>query len=159
MSTELTVRQNILIQAPVGRVWEVLVQPHYIKQWDELPDGLDEGVPLQEGSELVWMHPSGHRTTLKVISFREGKELRLSLHDSTWTVQLKPEDVAYTYTLSEQNTATGLAITIGDFSKLPNGDKYHEASLEFATKAAQKIKALAEASHSSSHTPTHTPNP
>ena len=153
MSTELTVRQNVLIHAPVARVWEVLVQPHYIRQWDELPDDYPYEGPLHLGSTIVWEHPNGHRTTLTVIAYREGKELRLSLHHSHWTQQPKPEEVAYTYTLSEQDSTTGLAITIGDFSKLPNGDKYHEASLEFATKASKNIKALAEASHSTSHTP------
>jgi len=144
MSTELTVRQNLLINAPVARVWDVLVQPRYINQWNELPGDFNYGAPLQLGTEILWVHPSGNRTTLTVISFRQGKELRLSLNNSHWTIAPRPDEVAYTYTLSEQGGATGLAITIGDFSRIPGGDKFYEASLEFAREGGKKIKALAE---------------
>ena len=144
MSTELIVRNNVLVQAPPARVWEVLVTPRYIRQWDELPEGFNDAVPLQPGTEMVWVHPNGHRTTLMVTSLKPEKELILSLDNSNWTVKPRPVEVAYTYTLSEQEGGTGLALTIGDFSRIEHGDKYYEASLDFALKAAKKIKALAE---------------
>jgi hypothetical protein len=37
-----------------------------------------------------------------------------------------------------------LTIKIGDFAKLPDGEKYYETSVEFANTAIQKIKELAE---------------
>lgn len=144
MSNELIVRNNVLVQAPPSRVWEVLVTPHYIRQWDELPEGFNDAVPLQPGTEMVWVHPNGQRTTLTVIGLKPEKELILSLDNSNWTVKPRPVEVAYTYILSEQEGGTGLTLTIGDFSRIEHGDKYYEASLDFAQKATKKIKALAE---------------
>ena len=144
MSSELVVRNNILIQAPPSRVWEVLVTPRYIRQWDELPEGFAHEAALQPGSEIVWVHPNGTQTTLTVISLKPEKELSLSLSNSNWTVKPRPEEVAYTYTLSEQEGGTGLTITIGDFSKIAHGESYYEASLDFAQEGGKKIKALAE---------------
>lgn len=144
MSTQLIVRNNALIQAPPSRVWEVLVTPRYIRQWDELPEDFNDAAPLQPGTEIVWVHPNGNRTTLTVITLKPEKELSLSLSNSNWTTKPLPEEVAYTYTLSEQEGGTGLALTIGDFSKIEQGDKYYEASLDFAQEGARKIKVLAE---------------
>jgi uncharacterized protein YndB with AHSA1/START domain len=144
MSTELMVRNNLLIQAPPSRVWEVLVTPRYIKQWDDLPEDFNQEAPLQLGTEMVWVHPNGSRTTLTVISLKPEKELSLSLSNSNWTVKPRPEEVAYTYTLSEQEGGTGLTLTIGDFSKIAHGEPYYEASLDFAKEGGKKIKALAE---------------
>jgi len=48
------------------------------------------------------------------------------------------------YILQEQENGTSLEIAIGDFSVLTDGEKYHEASLEFGEDAIVKIKSLAE---------------
>jgi uncharacterized protein YndB with AHSA1/START domain len=144
MSTELVVRHNVVIQAPVAKVWQMLVVPRYIKQWDELPEDFNYEEPLRLGREIVWTHPDGKQTWLTVIELQPHKKLQLSLYNSDWTMKPRPEEVGYTYTLSEQEGSTGLSISIGDFAKIDHGTRYYEASLEFAEDAGKKIKKLAE---------------
>ena len=144
MSNQLLVKNSTLIQAPPATVWDVLVHPYYIKQWDDVPEGYPDLEPLSLGAELVWKHPNGESTALKVITLEPHKKLFLSLSVSNWSYKPAPESVGYTYSLSEQEDGTGLSITIGDFALIPNGESYYQAALEFATAATRKIKELAE---------------
>ena len=38
MTDQLIVKDEILIEATPSKVWEVLVNPKYVAQWDELPE-------------------------------------------------------------------------------------------------------------------------
>jgi uncharacterized protein YndB with AHSA1/START domain len=42
MSQQLIVKCNVTINTPASKVWEVLVKPQFIKQWDELPEEFGE---------------------------------------------------------------------------------------------------------------------
>ena len=72
------------------------------------------------------------------------KELEIALHSSTWDVQINVGDIAYRYRLEDRKEQTLLNIEIGDFSLLPNGQDYYDASVNFAKEAKEKIKQLAE---------------
>jgi hypothetical protein len=42
---------------------------------------------------------------------------------------------------------TTLTIAVGDFSSVPDGQNYYDASVEFVDTATQKIKELAESAN------------
>lgn len=143
MTNELTVRDDILIEAAPSRVWEVLVNPTYVAQWDELPEDYPSD-NMTVGSKVVWDHPNGDQTITTVIKAEENTELVIALYGSIWKKQPKKGDVAYRYRLEQRDSNTLLKIEIGDFSLLANGRDYYDASVEFAAVAKQTIKKLTE---------------
>jgi uncharacterized protein YndB with AHSA1/START domain len=144
MTQQLLVRDSITINASATSVWNVLVRPQYIRQWDELPEDFGEA-ELILGSEILWQLEGGGYTKLTVTKFDKHRQLRLSLYNSSWERPTTAYDIAYTYTLANQAGTIQLSLAIGDFASLPNGQDYYEASVEFAAHSLKKIKELSEA--------------
>jgi len=140
----LVVRTSVAIEAPPSAVWAVLTTLRFLGEWDDLPDEYS-GESLALGSELVWKRVDGGYTRLTVTGFEPRKRLRLSLYGSSWELPPDSYDVAYTYSLADQDRGTLLSIEIGDFAGLPHGRDFYDASLEFGRTASRKIKDLAEA--------------
>ena len=134
----LIVKETIEISAPITKVWEVLVTPHYIKEWDDVPEGFTDD-RLRLGSILEW---PGH-ARLTVVTFEPHQHLSMALLAASWKPPI-PDDIAYTFDLVENDGKTILTVTVGDFGRLPDGQDYYDASVEFAQTAVQKIKELAE---------------
>ncbi|MFD1954925.1 SRPBCC domain-containing protein [Paenibacillus thailandensis] len=145
MNQRLIVHQEIEIDAPASNVWQVLVKPEFIKQWDDVPESFDEP-ELQLGSELVWHLEEDEFTQLTVTELVPFKRLRTSLYVSNWepAEELGPDDIGYLYELTEREGRTALSITVGDFGKLADGERYYEATIGFAEEASAQIKRLAE---------------
>lgn len=143
MTKKLVVKDEILIEAVPEKVWEVIVNPKYVAQWDELPEDYpDEKMGI--GSKVVWEHPKGGETVTKIIKADEGKELVIALNSTNWDVKIDEGDIAYTYRLEDQDGKTLLKIEIGDFALLPNGQDYYDGSVQFAAESKKVIKVLAE---------------
>lgn len=143
MTEKLIVNDEIVINAGPERVWEVLIKPKYVAQWDELPDNYPSE-DMKVGSEVVWELPNGGKTIMKVIKADKNKELIIALYSSNWEVKPIEGDVAYHYKLEDLNGSTYLKIEIGDFSLIKNGQNYYDASVEFAAESKEIIKQLAE---------------
>lgn len=143
MTKELIVRDVVHIEAGPSKVWEVLIKPKYVAQWDELPEDYPSE-NMTEGSKVVWEHPNGGKTITTVIKADEMKELVISLHSTNWKVIPKEDEIAYRYRLEEADGGTRLQIEIGDFSLLEDGQPYFDASVEFADSSKKIIKSLAE---------------
>jgi uncharacterized protein YndB with AHSA1/START domain len=139
MSKELIVKQEIWIGAPVAKVWEVLVAPKYIRQWDDLPQDFDDYY-LEVGRIIEWTGFS--RLTVTVCEPHE--KLALKLYAFKWEQPPAEYDIAYTYQLTAEKEGTLLTLEIGDFSALADGQNYYDSSVEFAGMALEKIKSLAE---------------
>jgi len=139
MAQELTVSKKIIIEAPVAKVWEVLIAPKYIRQWDDLPNDFEDYY-LEHGKVIDW---SG-MTRLTVIGYEPNKLLILSLYVSKWEQPPSHYDIGYRYRLAEEGDKTLLELEIGDFSVLPDGKDYYASSEEFAETALEKIKNLSE---------------
>ncbi|MNZ44692.1 hypothetical protein D3C78_623250 [compost metagenome] len=140
MSKPLVVKNEIVIYAPASKVWEVLINPRFIKQWDELPDGYGEE-NLKLGSVIEWVG----NAVLTVSAFEPCKLLRLSFYQPGWELPPESYSIAYTCSLSAQNDGSTLfTMEIGDFAQLPDGQPYYEGSIPFGQIASQRIKELAE---------------
>ncbi|MGJ9384203.1 SRPBCC family protein [Salipaludibacillus sp. CF4.18] len=143
MTKKLIVKEEVLIEATPSKVWEVLINPKYVAQWDELPENYPSE-NMTKGSKVVWENPNGGQTVTTIIKAEEMKELKIALYLSNWEVKPNEGDVAYLYQLEDQNGSTLLKIEIGDFSLLKDGQKYYDASVEFASESKKVIKQLAE---------------
>src|SRR6478735_10668475 len=140
---KLVAEASIEIQAPMQRVWEVLVKPQYINQWDDMPDNYDYRNELAFGTQITWQQSADSFTRLTVVGMEPGKLFRLALYRSVWGNTVAPDAITYSYSITQESDKVKLSVAIGDFSILPDGEKYLNASKEFAEPALQKIKALA----------------
>ena len=136
---ELIAKNQIIIDAPIAKVWEVLIAPKFIRQWDSLPQDFPDYY-LETGMEIDW---SGN-SKITVAEMLPHEYLKLSLYVYKWGLGPSSYDIAYRYRLFARNTSILLSIEIGDFGQLPDGAEYYSASVEFADKALNKIKLLAE---------------
>ncbi|GAB2566877.1 SRPBCC domain-containing protein [Gracilibacillus alcaliphilus] len=143
MTKNLTVFADILIDAPPAKVWEVLVTPRYVAQWDELPEDYPQE-PMTVGSKVVWELPNGEQSITTVSKADPENELVIDLYGTAWKVTPEAGEVAYQYKLEKQDSQTLLNIRIGDFAIIENGEMYYAASVEFAEESKKTIKTLAE---------------
>ncbi|MBX2894446.1 MAG: SRPBCC domain-containing protein [Cyclobacteriaceae bacterium] len=140
MPTEkLIVKDQIEINASKERVWEVLTNPVFIKQWDDIPESY-AGRHLNLGSVIEW---EGY-SKLTVTQFDIGNNLTLEMYLPKVNLAPTAYDVKYKYALTEANGMTILNFEIGDFSQLPKPEDYYDATLEWVHTAKLKIKELAE---------------
>ena len=139
MDHNLIVKNYIQIDATPEKVWDVLTDPRYIRQWNDLPEDFgDEAV--NAASEIDF--PGYSR--MKVSAFEPGRVVRYALHISDYTLQAVP-DATYSYEIDvDENRKTWLRIEIGDFAVLLEDGKLYEESVIFGKTASQKIKELAE---------------
>lgn len=140
----LTVKSKNLIKTEVNRLWNILITPLYIRQWDELPDGFDDRERLALGTEMKWQHNEDRYTKLTVTEFEVNKLLKMNIYNSWWPENESFYNIGYIYRLSENDEGVDLTVTIGDFSVLEDGENYYNASVEFSEVASAKIKILAE---------------
>ena len=139
MAGQLIVNNKIEIDAPLSKVWEVLIAPKYIRRWDSLPEGFGDYY-LEHGRIIEWSGSS----RLTVIESEPHAHLKLAFYAEKWELPPASYDIAYSYKLSASGTGTLVELEIGDFAVLPNGQEYFEASEAFAKDALGKIKNLSE---------------
>lgn len=136
---ELIVKSEIMINAPAAKVWEVLIAPKFIRQWDALPQDFADYY-LEIGREIEW---SGN-SKITVTGMVPHEYLKLSLYVNKWELGPSSYDIAYQYRLSVHENDILLTVEIGDFDQLADGAEYYSNSVEFAEKVLNKIKLLAE---------------
>lgn len=136
---QLIAKDQVQISSPVSEVWDVLVRPEYIRQWDDVPEGF-EAASLTTGSVLEW--PGSARLTVTVCN--PHSRLRLAYQNPKW--DSKVDGIAYDYELQESSDGSLLIARIGDWAKAPDGraQDYYDASIEFVQTALARIKELAE---------------
>lgn len=78
MTKKLIVEDHIFISSTPSKVWEVLVNPKFVAQWDELPEDFPHE-NMSVGSKVVWEHSNGGETVTKVIKAIEEKEITNSI--------------------------------------------------------------------------------
>ncbi|WP_439556542.1 SRPBCC family protein [Dyadobacter sp.] len=139
MTKSLITKKQVQIEAPVAKVWEVLIAPKYIRQWDDLPQDFGDYY-LELGRTIEWTGFS----RLTVTTCDPLEKLVLKLYTFKWELPATDYDIAYTYQLTEAESGARLTLEIGDFGVLEDGESYYQTSEEFAAQALEKIKSLAE---------------
>ena len=146
--SELFVDNSIEINAPVSKVWQVLTAPEYTAEW--APD-FNGGSPFhlesawQTGSSVVWKDQDG-KTVVEgnVTALEPGKLLRFTVFDVRSDRPPVTEEDGITYRFDEDEMKTTLHVRQGDFSAMPEGEKFRDMSAEIWGHVMPKIKALAE---------------
>lgn len=145
MNNPHTVEREIIINAPVEKIWQVLTHTAYIRQWDDVPESFTE-TQLSPGSKLQWDLGDGHQSSITVSAFEPQEYLKTSLYVTRWPSPPSAYDIAYDYRIIQRGSDTVLKIRVGDFGALgEKASNYVEASEVFVKDGGDKIKALAEA--------------
>ena len=137
------INKQAVIQASASRVWEVLWNDYYTKQWaDAFSEGTYVETDWKTGSEVVWKdatHGTGARGI--VITHEPSALLEVAYFDDVDSNDPLPEK-PYTefYKVSEQGSATVISIEAG-----PLEEEHISEHATLWDKALSKIKALAEA--------------
>jgi len=148
--SKLFVDQSIEINAPVSKVWDVLTKPDYTAEWAPEFNG---GSPFHIESDwklnspVHWKDSDG-KTIVEgnVTALGLGKLLRFTVFDVRSERPPVTEEDGITYQLSEQDGKTMLHILQGDFSVMPEGEKFRDMSAEIWGHVLLKVKGLAERS-------------
>ncbi len=146
--SKLFVDQSIEINAPVSKVWDVLTDSGYTAEWASEFNG---GSPFHIESDwrlnspVSWKGLDG-KTIVEgnVTALEPGKFLRFTVFDVRSQRPPVTEDDGITYRLSEENGKTILHVLQGDFSAMPEGEKYRDMSADVWARVLPKVKELAE---------------
>jgi uncharacterized protein YndB with AHSA1/START domain len=150
--SKLFVDKTIEINAPATKVWEALTKPEFTDIWaKEFSSGGPKFFYIEStwgmGDRVEWKAEDGtvivegNVTKLELL-----KLLRYTVADTRSEKMKFSEDDGITYELHENLGVTSLHILHGDFSVLPEGEKYCRMSAETWERVLPKIKELAERS-------------
>ena len=139
MENETTVKDQIEINASIDKVWDVLTQTKYYKEWDDLPENF-LAEKFSKGDVIEWV---GY-LRMTVVELKRNEVLKMKLFLPKVNLDPSKYDISYSFYLSGQCGKTQLNFIIGDFSPLPDAKSYYDATIEFVNLAKDKIKALAE---------------
>ena len=148
MSQELFTKNEIEINAAVSKVWDILVNPEKTQLY---MFGCKTVSNWEVGSPLTWeMIYEGKKITAvkgEIIKIQPEKYLAYTTIDPNSNVPDNPDNyLIVTYNLSELNGITNLEITQGDYSKVADGKKRYEETIEAGgwNSILIQIKNLAE---------------
>ncbi|QVL32476.1 SRPBCC domain-containing protein [Telmatocola sphagniphila] len=143
---ELTIRESIHIQAPAAKVWDVLTQPEYTRQY---MFGCAAVTDWKVGSPLDWKGTyEGKEMTFvsgKILSMEPGYALVYTTFDPNVNYKDLPENyMRVTYRLTPKDHGVMLEVTQGDFSKVENAEKRYTETASGWPMVLENVKAIAE---------------
>lgn len=146
---KLFVQKTIEINASAHNVWEALTKPEETAVWaKEFSSGGPEfhiESDWQLGSPVFWKGQDGAVIVEgNVTALELNKLLRFTVFDVRSPRPLVTAEDGITFKLVEHKGITTLHLTHGDFSVLPEGERYCRMSAEIWDRVLPKVKELAE---------------
>jgi uncharacterized protein YndB with AHSA1/START domain len=146
---KLFVDRSIGIDAPASGIWNVLTQPDLTAHWArEFIDGADFYIESEWklGSPVLWKDKDGKVIVEgAVTALVPNTLLRFTVADTRSEKPHFNEEDGITYELTENAGKTTLRVLQGDFSIVPDGQKYRDMSEEIWNRVLPTIRNLAEA--------------
>jgi uncharacterized protein YndB with AHSA1/START domain len=147
--TELLIRKNIEVNAPVEILWKVLTDSKFIRQY---MFGCNAETDWKSGSPLLWRGASDGILYVKgnIASIEPPYRLVYTVFDPNSTIADKPSNyLTVSYDLNRRGDHRSLLeITQGDFASVENGQKRYEDSNDGDNSMLVSIGKLAEAEFS-----------
>jgi len=146
--SKLFVDKTIEINAPAQKVWKVLTEPEYIDQWVvEFAGGAEFHIESEWELEspVLWKDHDGNVIVEgNVTAFRPNEFLRFTVFDTSGERPPVTEEDGITYNIKQQNNKTTLRVLQGDFSTMPEGEKFQQMTAQVWGRVLPKVKKLAE---------------
>jgi uncharacterized protein YndB with AHSA1/START domain len=130
MSKQLIVKNEIVINAPISKVWDALINP---EQTPKYMYGCKIVSDFKVGSSIEWNGTmDGKEMTFvkgNIVRIEQDKFLAYTTFDPFGTYEDIPENyLTVTYTLSTVNGLTLFTVTQGDYAQVANGEqRFNEA--------------------------------
>ena len=129
---KLIVRNIITINAPAGKVWDVLTNP---EQTPKYMFGCKIITDYQPGHPIIWQGThEGHDTvyvTGHVVTYKLNQLFAYTVFDPFSTYEnTEANHLTVTYTLVESDGSTQLEVTQGDYTLVPDGEVRYEKAIE-----------------------------
>ncbi|MDP1621531.1 MAG: SRPBCC domain-containing protein [Bacteroidales bacterium] len=130
MKSEKVIKNTILIEAPVSKVWDALTNPEKTRIY---MFGCETVSDWQVGSELLWKGNFEGREMIfvkgHIVSYQPGTKLVYTTFDPNSAMADIPENyLTVTYLLEEQNGQTLLTVTQGDYAIVADGERRYNES-------------------------------
>lgn len=146
MTSSLVVENEIFINAPIGTVWELLVDPEKTKLYMY---GCEVICDWNIGEPILWKGATDEVIYVKgeLVSLDPGKSLAYTVIDPNGTYADIPENyLTVHYKLIKEGEGTLFKVTQGDYSKVEDGEKRYKDSMDADgwQSVLEKIKEIAE---------------
>ena len=146
MAEMMKIENEILIDAPVETVWDLLTNPEKTKLYMY---GCEVVCDWKLGDEMLWRGSTDDIIYVKgkLVDYEEGTQLAYTVIDPNGDYPDIPENyLTVTYQLEEQNDKTHLSVSQGDYSQVADGEKRYNDSAQAGgwQSVLEKIKEIAE---------------
>ncbi|HWZ22184.1 MAG TPA: SRPBCC domain-containing protein [Cytophagaceae bacterium] len=130
METLPFIRNRVVIDASLSKVWDALVNPAQTKKYMFGCEAISDwktGSPLlwrgiYEGKEMIFVKGT-------IVDIHPERFLAYTTFDPNSTIADIPENyLTVTYDLSHEHGHTVLVVTQGDYTKVANGDKRYQGA-------------------------------
>jgi len=148
MNQPLIVTNSISINAPAEKVWDALTNPQQTKKY---MFGCETVSDWKKGSPLLWKMQLDGKEFIAVkgviTEIDPGKFLSYTTIDPNSGIEDTPGNyLNVNYSLSAENGQTLLSVSQGDYSKVGDGEKRYQETVEGVgwTPILDQIKKLVE---------------
>ena len=144
MEDHLFIHKEIVLDAPVSKVWDVLTKPEFTHQYMYDCDAISD---WEKGSSLIWKGYKDGKVYVKghIEDIDPGKLLRFTTFGADSKLPDIPANYStVTYVLLPEDRKTKLTVTDGDFAKIGDGEARYKDSTGGWDTVLPKLKEVAE---------------
>ncbi len=141
---ELVVKKSIEINSTPSKVWEIITNPAYTKQY---MFGCELLSDWKIGSSVIWKGSADGKVYVKgnLLKIEPNKFLQFTVFDPNMGIEDMPSNYAtVTYELSSETNHTKLSVSQGDFAGMAEGEKRYSETNAGWDMVFPKMKELAE---------------
>lgn len=144
MEDHLFIHKEIILDAPVSKVWDALTNPDITRQYMFECNVISD---WKKGSPLVWKGDKDGKLYVKghIVDIDPEKLLRFTAFGADSKLPDIPANYStVTYTLTPEDGKTKLTITDGDFAKIADGEARYKDSQGGWDTVIPKLKLAVE---------------
>ena len=144
MEDHLFIHREIMLDAPVSRVWEALTKPELTRQYMFECNVISD---WKKGSPILWRGDKDGKLYVKghIVDIDPEKLLRFTTFGADSKLPDVPANYStVTYTLTPEDGKTKLIMTDGDFAKIADGEARYKDSVGGWDSVLPKLKTAVE---------------
>jgi uncharacterized protein YndB with AHSA1/START domain len=129
MSNELIVKKEIILNAPISKVWDALTNPEKTKAY---MFNCKVVTDWKVGSQIIWKGAEDEKEYVKgnILNYEKEKLLEYITFDPNSETKDDPDNhLSVKMQLVPEGDRTLLKITQGDFSKVSNAQKRYDETI------------------------------
>ena len=144
MEDHLFIHKEIILDAPVSKVWDALTKPEFTRQYMFECNVISD---WKKGDPIIWIGDKDLKVYVKghIVDVDPEKLLRFTSFGADSKLPDIPSNYStVTYTLTPEDGKTKLIITDGDFAKIADGEARYKNSMGGWDSVIPKLKIAVE---------------